>query len=81
MHTTIVKWGNSRGIRLSKALLDVVGLSDNDRVEIVAEDNMLIIKPARERLTIDKLFADWDGDAPEPYDWGKLDAPVGRELI
>lgn len=81
MHTSIVKWGNSRGIRLPKALLDVIGLSDNDSVEIVAGDRMLIIKPARERLTIEKLFENWDGDAPEPYDWGELDSPVGRELI
>ncbi|MCL1805558.1 MAG: AbrB/MazE/SpoVT family DNA-binding domain-containing protein [Clostridiales bacterium] len=81
MHTTIVKWGNSRGVRLPKALLDVVGLSVNDSVEIVAENNMLIIKPTRERLTIDKLFADWSGEAPEPYDWGEINAPAGRELI
>lgn len=81
MQTTIVKWGNSRGIRLPKTLLDVIGLSDNDSVEIVAEDNRLIIKPVKERLTIEKLFEGWDGDAPEPYDWGELDAPVGRELI
>ena len=81
MRGTIVKWGNSRGIRLSKTLLDVVGLSDSDSVEIVARNNMLIIKPARERLTIEKLFADWEGGLPEAYDWGALDSPVGRELI
>jgi len=81
MQTTIVKWGNSRGIRLPKALLDVVGLSDNDSVEIVAGDKMLIIKPARERLTIEKFFEGWDGESPEPYDWGESDAPVGRELL
>jgi len=81
MQTIIVKWGNSRGIRLPKTLLDVVGLSDNDKVEIVAEDNMLIIKPAREHMTIDKLFIDWEGGVPEQYDWGDLDEPVGRELI
>ena len=81
MRTAIVKWGNSQGIRLPKILLDAVGLSDNDSVEIIAENNMLIIKPARERITIDKLFENWDGDAPELFDWGDLDAPVGRELI
>jgi antitoxin MazE len=80
MHTTIVKWGNSQGIRLPKTLLDIVGLSDNDSVEIIAKDKMLIIKPAKERLTIDKLFEGWDGEFPEPYDWGELDAPAGREI-
>jgi antitoxin MazE len=81
MIAKIAKWGNSVGVRIPKALLEVVGLSDNDNVEIVAEDKMLIIKPARERLTIDKLFEGWTGESPEPYDWGELDAPVGRELL
>ena len=81
MRTAIVKWGNSQGIRIPKTLLDVVGLSDNDNVDIIAEDNMLIIKPARESLSLEKLFENWDGDAPELFDWGDLDAPVGRELI
>jgi len=81
MTAKIAKWGNSVGVRIPKALLEVVGLSDSDSVEIVAEDNMLIIKPARERLTIDKLFQDWDGGAPEPFDWGELGAPAGRELL
>ena len=81
MQTAIVKWGNSRGIRLPKFLLDMVGFSDNDKVEIIASEKMLIIKPVKERMTIDKLFEDWEGEPPEPYDWGALDKPVGRELI
>ena len=81
MIAKIAKWGNSVGVRIPKTLLEVVGLSDSDNVEIVAGDKMIIIKPARQRLTIEKLFQDWDGKAPEPYDWGELDAPKGRELI
>ena len=38
-------------------------------------------EPARKRLTLEKLFEDWAGGPPEPYDWGELDAPVGRELL
>ena len=81
MHTTIQKWGNSQGVRLPKALLETVGLADNDNVEIVARGDEIVIKPVRERLTIDKLFNGWVGEAPELYDWGELDAPAGRELL
>jgi antitoxin MazE len=81
MITKIAKLGNSVGVRIPKTLLEVVGLSDSDNVEIIAEKKMLIIKPVKERLTIEKLFQDWDGEGPEPYDWGKLDTPMGRELI
>ena len=82
MQTTIVKWGNSRGVRLPKFLLDSVNLSENDTVELRTENNSIIIeKSTRGRLTIEKLFEDWDGGPPDPYDWGELDAPVGREIV
>jgi antitoxin MazE len=81
MVAKIAKWGNSLGVRIPRPLLEVIGLTDNDSVEIIAEDKILILRPARERLTLETLFQDWDGEAPEPYDWGELDAPVGRELL
>jgi len=82
MQTTIVKWGNSRGIRLPKLLLDSVNLSDNDTVELKTENDSIIIKKStRERITIEKLFENWDGGLPESFDWGELDVPVGREMI
>lgn len=81
MRTTIVKWGNSQGIRLPKLLLDSVSLSDNDTVEVVAENNSLIIKKVKSKRvckTIQERFAGFD-EAYEPIeiDWGK---PVGREI-
>jgi len=81
MIAKVAKWGNSLGVRIPKSLLEVIGLSDNDSVELIAKDKMLIIKPARERLTLEKVFQDWTGESPEPYDWGELDAPKGREMI
>lgn len=43
--TRIVRIGNSRGIRLPKALLDEAQLSDE--VELHAERGQLVVKPAR----------------------------------
>ena len=78
MHVKIAKWGNSG---CPKPLLEMSGLSDNDEVEIVAENERLIIRSARERPTLEKIFHSWDGGIPDTYDWGELDAPKGREAL
>lgn len=38
MYATIQEWGNSQGLRIPKALLDVLGLRENDRVELTQAD-------------------------------------------
>jgi antitoxin MazE len=45
MKTRIVRIGNSRGVRIPKPLLDQTGLSGD--VEIRAENQSLVIRPAR----------------------------------
>lgn len=81
MQTTIVKWGNSRGVRIPKILLDIADLSDTDTVELTAEDNKIIIKKAngRKHRTFQERFAGYDGD----YEFTELDSgsPVGREVF
>jgi len=81
MIAKVAKWGNSLGVRIPRPLLEVIGLTDNDSVEIIAEDKTLILRLAREKVTIDALFQEWDGEYPEPYEWGEHDAPVGREIL
>ena len=58
MYATIQKWGNSQGLRIPKALLDALGLRENDRVELTQADGGIHIKKAgfghrtlEERLT------------------------------
>lgn len=81
MTTSIQKWGNSQGVRIPKYLLDAVKMTTNDEIVIRAENNMLIIEkaaPAAKRITIEELFADYDGDyKPEEIDWGE---PAGEEI-
>lgn len=47
MKTSIVRIGNSQGVRIPKALLEQTGLSG--QVEITAEDDSLRIRPAQEK--------------------------------
>ena len=46
MYATIQKWGNSQGLRIPKALLDAVGLRENDRVELIQGEDSIQIKRA-----------------------------------
>ena len=81
MAMKILKWGNSQGIRFSKELLERAGLSVDDPVEIKLNENneIVISKPKKEKLTFEMLVKDWDGTYPEleEIDWGD---PVGEEL-
>ena len=93
MVTTIQKWGNSQAIRIPKTILEVLFLQENDRVDISAADNAIVIKKAtrkrrakkslEERLVefyqkpIDEILADDTLYTPTEYDWGK---PVGNEV-
>ena len=45
VRSKVVKIGNSRGIRIPRALLEQAGLSDE--VEMMVEENKLIIRSAR----------------------------------
>lgn len=46
MHLPVIKIGNSKGIRLSKMLLERYGI--RDRVELILEKGRIIIKPVKD---------------------------------
>jgi len=81
VRTTIVKWGNSQGIRLPKLLLDSVDLTEDDIVEVTTENNSIIIKKSEKKRaykTIQERFEGFDGVyEPIEVDWGK---PAGKEI-
>ena len=45
MHARIVKIGNSRGLRIPRALLDECGI--HDAVELTVEKGCLVVRPVR----------------------------------
>ena len=86
MQTTVVKWGNSHGIRLPKAFLNNIGIVENDSVDIRLENEKIVIKKIRtkEHKTLKQRLFEFYGEnfenITEPqkeYDWGK---PVGKEI-
>ena len=46
IRTRIVKVGNSRGVRIPKPLLELTGLAGVEEVEVHAEGDHLVIRPA-----------------------------------
>ena len=86
MQTTIVKWGNSHGIRLPKAFLQTIKVTENDPVDVILENEKIIIKKVnlKEHKTIKQRLQDFYGENYQKYaapqkeiDWGK---PVGNEI-
>lgn len=81
--TSVCRWGNSRGVRLPKAVLDTVGLHDNDEVTLSVVKDAIVIKKAaktskRSYPSLRERFAAYAGDyEPEEWDVGK---PIGREF-
>jgi antitoxin MazE len=55
MEVSVIKIGNSRGIRLSKTLLDKYNIQDT--VEVILEKGQIVIKPlSRPRKGWEKAF-------------------------
>ena len=87
MYATIQRWGNSQGLRIPKALLDAIGLRENDRVELVQSANSIEIKksPATQHRSLEERLTAFYGrdvdkigriESEPEVDWGK---PEGAE--
>lgn len=80
----VQKWGNSQGVRLPKALLDMMGLKVGDPLQCDAREGEIVLKPKhrkvkRGKYTLEELLAKID-DSPgqeREIDWGR---PKGREV-
>ena len=92
MTAAITKWGNSRGIRLPKLLLDSLQLQEKDVLEIKIVDNSIVMKKTQKtksaKKTIEERFEEFYGVDFEtalrenPYDFQEVNwgTPEGDEL-
>lgn len=90
MTTTIVKWGNSRGIRLPKPFLESLNLKDNDVVDVLTDNGTIIIKKSvnHQHKTLKQRVEEFYGKDFEtvlkenPYEYEEMDRgePVGEEI-
>ena len=81
MITRIQKWGNSQGLRLSKALLSDADLDVGDAVDVVVRGGALTVTPVRrvrgghDLQTLVRRIP--KGYTSRELDWGP---PAGREV-
>jgi len=78
----VSKWGNSAGIRLTRAMLDELGVKQGEAINLTIKDGKGIIEPARpKKITLEWIISEMDRlgpeHAPETADWGP-DTPGER---
>ena len=77
MQVQLSKWGNSLGLRLPRALAEQIGVSEGQKVNIVADGPRLIIEPVPAAFSLDDLLANMTPEAMrDAFDWGE---DAGRE--
>lgn len=78
MIAQVKTWGNSQGIRLSKELLALAGIQNNDYLDVEIVDGNIVLKKNLRHRTLEERAKEFDGkiDVCGEFDW---DEPVGRE--
>ena len=80
MLSKIQKWGNSQGLRLTKALLQKAQINVGDEVNVSVQNGRIIVEPAtkvRGRYDLKELVSKIPQEyQAEELDWGE---PVGKE--
>ncbi len=77
MTRKVKKWGNSLAIRIPKKEAELLGISENDEIEIEQKKNTLIIKNKRERLK--DLVNQINNENRHSLEFSE-DSPKGKEV-
>ena len=80
MYGNIQRWGNSQALRLPKMILESAFLKENDKVEIVAVKNEIIIRKVDEikHKTLAERLKNFSSEYKgEEWDTGKT---TGKEI-
>jgi antitoxin MazE len=83
MRTTLIRIGNSRGLRLPRKLLATYGISENDELELEERAEGILIRPAPRangKLPWEAAYREMAADAGEVPEWSAWEAAVGDGL-
>lgn len=75
----VQRWGNSQGLRLTKALLNEAGIHVGDEVNVSVQNGRIIVEPvSRRKYDLETLLSQMPEEyQPEELDWGP---PTGKEI-
>lgn len=76
----ITKWGNSQGIRLPMAVMELLSLKTGDELQMTVESNSITLTPNKKRrMSITERFANYEGPTQQEEIWS--DEVVGKEVF
>lgn len=78
MITQVKTWGNSQGVRLSKDILSLANIKNNDYLTIEVVDGNIVLKKTFKHRTLEERAAEVGGKLG-PYQEYAWDEAVGRE--
>jgi len=73
------KWGNSLAVRLPKNVAEECGITVDSAVEVLKEDNVIIIKPVKRKLSLETLLAQVTKE--NLHSEVLTGKPLGKELL
>lgn len=78
MQAQVKVWGNSKGIRISKHILQEADITIDDVLDVKVVNGTITLAKSFRHKTLDERAADFDGklNLDGKYYWGE---PVGRE--
>jgi antitoxin component of MazEF toxin-antitoxin module len=77
MTKKVKKWGNSLAIRISKKEAELLGLFENDEIEVQQKENTLVIKSKAKKLK--DLVDQIDNERKHSLNFPE-DNPKGKEV-
>ena len=81
MLSKVQKWGNSQGLRFTKAILQEAQINVGDEVNVSAQKGRIIVEPVtkvRGRYDLKELVSKMPQEyQAEELDWGE---PIGKEV-
>jgi len=84
MQTNISNWGNSLGLRIPKAIAEIMGISSGSKVEVKLHNGKLIISSISKNLETMAKEIDLDSMVaqitPENKHSISEDIPMGKEM-
>lgn len=74
----LVKWGNSRAVRIPKAALQQACFREDEELNLTVMEGCITIRPLRSKLTLESLVKQITPENRyDETDWGP---PVGKEI-
>ena len=75
----IRSWGNSQGIRLTKEIMDKLGLKVSDVLDIETTGEEIILRKSFRHKSFEERMAEYDNKISVcDFDWGE---PLGKEML